>query len=52
MTAMHYPERIEFRAPAGTAEAVEAHAKPDEPKPDLWRRMVREWLAWTDKGKN
>jgi hypothetical protein len=38
-------ERIEFRAVKGTSAAVEARALPGEAFSDLWRRMVREWLA-------
>ena len=29
--------------------AVEAHKRPDEEMPDLWRRVLEEWLATRDQ---
>lgn len=39
------PERIQFQAPEGTIAAVEGQLQIGEALPDLWRRLVSEWLA-------
>jgi hypothetical protein len=42
-----YPEQIQFMAREGATYDVEARKKPGETRPDLWRRMLEEWLATT-----
>jgi hypothetical protein len=42
-----YPEQIQFMARDGSIADAEARKRPGEEMPDLWRRMLEEWLATT-----